>query len=156
MTGTPLRGPALAVAAITHIAHNPDTWDQNDWRCRTSMCLAGHIAELSGGRWLAHWDPDRSGWYVGSERLDFFREALPYGPLAYLHAEPDDSPDHIRRYEDIPVVSVPDRANRLLGRTDHGLFDADLDLYMLWYMIGELWPEEVPDGPLPGPPPPLS
>jgi hypothetical protein len=48
-----LRGLDLLDAAIDHIEKHPETWDQTTWRCRTGMCLAGHIAILAGGRWAA-------------------------------------------------------------------------------------------------------
>jgi hypothetical protein len=53
---TELRGLPLLDAAIDHIEKHPEEWDQSQWRCKTGMCLAGHIVILAGGKW-AH--PER-------------------------------------------------------------------------------------------------
>ena len=37
--------------AIEQIRLHPETWKQGEWRCRTGMCLAGHIVEQNGDQW---------------------------------------------------------------------------------------------------------
>lgn len=46
-----LRGLDLLDVALDHIEANPQTWYQRDWRCSTGMCLAGHLADMTGGQW---------------------------------------------------------------------------------------------------------
>lgn len=50
---TALRGLDLLDAAIARIEADPSSWDQDDWRCSTGICLAGHVAEIAGGEWAA-------------------------------------------------------------------------------------------------------
>lgn len=48
------KGLALLDAALTYIEHHPDEWDQGNWHCGTTACLAGHIAvTIAGGRWYS-------------------------------------------------------------------------------------------------------
>ncbi|MGW3819550.1 hypothetical protein [Streptomyces sp. NPDC005046] len=37
--------------AIEQIALHPETWQQDEWRCGTGMCLAEHIVEQNGDQW---------------------------------------------------------------------------------------------------------
>lgn len=41
----------LLTTAIEHIIDNPRDYEQGAWRCGTARCVAGWIAELSGGEW---------------------------------------------------------------------------------------------------------
>lgn len=41
----------LLTQAIEHIIDNPLDYEQGAWRCGTARCVAGWIAELSGGEW---------------------------------------------------------------------------------------------------------
>jgi hypothetical protein len=40
-------GVDLAVAALAQIEMHPETWNQQQWRCDTGMCLAGWMGQLS-------------------------------------------------------------------------------------------------------------
>jgi hypothetical protein len=37
--------------ALAQIDAHPDEWDQNNWHCGTSMCLAGWVGTVTGARW---------------------------------------------------------------------------------------------------------
>lgn len=37
--------------AVDHVKAHPEEWDQDEYRCGTGMCIAGHGAERAGGRW---------------------------------------------------------------------------------------------------------
>jgi len=37
---------------LNHIKTNPETWNQESWRCGTTFCFAGHTAVLGG------WSPE--------------------------------------------------------------------------------------------------
>lgn len=96
---TQLRGLALLDAAIAHIEANPQTWEQDDFRCGSGMCVGGWICELAGGAWLT---PQANGilsWY--------------------LEAEPTDPPGTVRDVmldgKRVPAVMAYDRARRLIG-----------------------------------------
>jgi hypothetical protein len=90
---TGLRGLAALDDAIAAIEADPRNWTQRWWRCKSGMCLAGHLAVRSGGTW-AH--GPRS----------------PYGTcLVPLPGEIVTMKDHRSQ----PVVHVQDRAGRILG-----------------------------------------
>lgn len=46
---TELRGTELLRAVVNHIISHPETWDQSQWHCGTTHCVAGH-AQIMGGR----------------------------------------------------------------------------------------------------------
>ncbi len=46
-TPKPLRGPALAVAAMNQIIRHPETWMQSYWDCGSSHCFGGWCIALS-------------------------------------------------------------------------------------------------------------
>ena len=115
-----LRGLDLLDAAIDHIEKHPETWDQTTWRCRTGMCLAGHIAILAGGRWAA-------------------------ATGCHLVREPGEPADP---YLSLESVRVSCRAERLIGarildgdeddEDDRDLFDANNTLDDIKAMRDEL------------------
>ena len=78
--------------ALAHITAHPEQWVQEEYRCGTGMCFAGHTAVLAGGRWL----------YPGHPRSDL------------LVAEPGDPEEDIWD----ACISAHDRARRLLGLTE--------------------------------------
>lgn len=45
--------PAL-IRVLEHIIANPESWSQTTWRCGTTRCVAGWIAELAGHEWVAY------------------------------------------------------------------------------------------------------
>jgi hypothetical protein len=45
----PLRGKELLIAVVDQITKHPETWDQTQWHCGTSHCVAGW-AQIMGGR----------------------------------------------------------------------------------------------------------
>ncbi|MFI6909757.1 hypothetical protein ACIBKY_51440 [Nonomuraea sp. NPDC050394] len=124
-----LQGGHLAWAVITFMRTLPDpgslnpgeiTHHQCDWRCSTSMCLAGWVCQLTGGHWAG-----QPGTSVG----------------AFVVAVEDDPADAVRLLSDLdrsvssaqPVVHAAVRAARLLGlptddATELDLFAGDLDL----------------------------
>lgn len=104
-----LRGLDLLDAAIDHIERHPETWRQDEYRCRSGMCLAGWIGELAGGTWAAplgdHWDE--------------WMRAGPEDP------ERDVQPDETQGL----VIHVAERAERLIGVSryvDDDLYGRDL------------------------------
>lgn len=98
-TDTGLRGLALLDAAIAQIEQHPETWRQSALRCETGMCVAGHGADLAGGRWATGRSDDFAG---------------------YLLPEEDDPPGDVWDYPflDGPLVAAWNRAKRLMGLTD--------------------------------------
>jgi hypothetical protein len=100
-----LRGLDLLDAAISQIEDHPETWHQGEWRCKSGMCLAGHIATLAGAEWLFSEDDLR------------LAVAAPYWQhREMVAAEPGDEPwdlgDGVVVRKGIPVMF---RAQRLLG-----------------------------------------
>lgn len=47
----------LLIEAIEFIIDHPDQYDQTQWRCGSTRCVAGWIAELSGGTWQGEAGP---------------------------------------------------------------------------------------------------
>jgi hypothetical protein len=45
----------LLTQAIEYIIDHPDKYDQSQWRCESTRCVAGWIAEFSGGTWYANY-----------------------------------------------------------------------------------------------------
>lgn len=80
----------LLMMAIEHIIQYPETYNQTDWRCGTQRCLAGWIAQLSGGVWegetgdsiWAYGVPHLPEFLGGSE--DIAIQALRLDPSVYL------------------------------------------------------------------------
>lgn len=98
-----LRGLALLDAVIEHIEKHPETWNQEHYRCKTGMCVAGWACEMTGGRWIEGPDHD-----LGD----------------VLVPEPYDSPSSICTYADgRQGVEAPDRAATLLGGSPWSLSD---------------------------------
>lgn len=97
-----LRGLPLLDAVIAQIEANPQTWTQKSYRCRTGMCVAGWVCEMTGGRWLHTLEESRY--------------------LSLLEPVDGDSPDDISDGQ----VHAAERAARLLGLdedTADNLFD---------------------------------
>ena len=102
-------GLKLLDAALTYIEFHPKEWNQRVYRCKTGMCLAGHIALTMAGGVLA--DPR----LPESDSL-----------LAVLS---DDKDFVYRDYRRREVISIADRARALLGAAYvPGMFDASNNL----------------------------
>lgn len=43
----------LLDAALAAIDADPQSWNQDYWRCSTGMCLAAHAATVAGAKWIA-------------------------------------------------------------------------------------------------------
>lgn len=74
-----LRGLALLDAVIEHIGGHPETWNQDDYRCGSGLCVAGLAAEMAGGRWAADPDDVAAAWLL-AEGDDPPGDVLPVGP----------------------------------------------------------------------------
>jgi hypothetical protein len=48
----------LAYRVLDHITAHPETWNQEEWRCRSGQCFAGWAALMSGWQWNYPNDPD--------------------------------------------------------------------------------------------------
>lgn len=90
---TDLRGLPLLDYAIDWITQHPETWVQETYRCKSGMCLAGWICELTGATWVA-----------GYSRNDELSECV--------IAEPDDN------LPGMSAIHCSDRAARLIGHPD--------------------------------------
>lgn len=44
----------LLTEAIEYIIDHPTEYSQSSWRCGSTRCVAGWIAQLSGGQWADH------------------------------------------------------------------------------------------------------
>ncbi|MFI6485262.1 hypothetical protein ACIBH1_45640 [Nonomuraea sp. NPDC050663] len=86
-------------------------------RCRTSLCLAGTVCDLNGGRWLFTIDPLGHPLIAGAPASYF---DLDHEAESYLLAEPDDNPLAIRDRSGHRVITAHNRASRLLGLDDDG------------------------------------
>jgi hypothetical protein len=49
---TTLRGLDALEDAIAAVAAAPETLRSEWWRCGSGMCIAGHLCDRNGGRWL--------------------------------------------------------------------------------------------------------
>jgi hypothetical protein len=47
----------LLDGALARIDANPTSWDQQEWRCGTYKCLAGHAADQAGAVWARQYNP---------------------------------------------------------------------------------------------------
>lgn len=65
----PLRGRALALAALDYIERHPEEWNQRIFRCRTGCCFAGHVMLLGGAKWL---NPVEESQFAQSESVVYF------------------------------------------------------------------------------------
>jgi hypothetical protein len=50
---------ALAEEALGRIIADPNAHRQEEWRCETGMCFAGHAAQAAGFKWV---NPRPTGW----------------------------------------------------------------------------------------------
>jgi hypothetical protein len=122
-----LRGLALLDLAIHNIEVDPGSWAQDHYRCRSGMCIAGHICTLAGGRWYGPADGPAPVFLLPEPGDEAFRKAYSLAAGA--------------QYFDSGAFTGPRgtthaylRALRLLGTFDDlGLFDAlnDLDDIMV-------------------------
>lgn len=104
-------GLKLLDAALTYIEFHPSEWDQRVYRCRTGMCLAGHIAITMAGGKLA--DPRISD-------------------SDTLLAEAIDKYTTYFDYKHRKVTAIADRARLLLGDAYvPGMFNAENSLSQL-------------------------
>lgn len=55
----------LLVKTLAFIKANPETWDQGDWVCGTTMCFAGHACVLNGDKLITDPDDDWQGCVQG-------------------------------------------------------------------------------------------
>jgi hypothetical protein len=111
---TELRGLALLDLAIAQIEAHPETWNQQVYRCKTGMCVAGWAAQLAGGQWLN--GPESYGKDADNDALI---------------AEPYDRPGDIYLLGGASVVDADSRARLLIGLSSDeadALFEADLTL----------------------------
>lgn len=104
---------------LEHVESHPEEWTQDIWLCRTSACFAGHAVLIDGGKW-------------GETENSVF-----------VRAEPEDDPADVRTpiAGEGPMVTVPERARRILGigYTDsRRLFDSDNTLDDLRRIVAEL------------------
>lgn len=96
---TELRGLALLDAAIARTEAHPETWNQEDYRCETGMCVAGHACEIAGRKWATPAsDPLWSDCLIAE---DYDPRALTF-PIRLGDAE-------------VRVVTAADCAARLIG-----------------------------------------
>jgi hypothetical protein len=71
---------------VAHIEAHPETWNQSEWHCGTTHCLAGHAQIISGKK------PDEdSVWpdakkFLGLKRVESQYLFRPWRTLADFHA----------------------------------------------------------------------
>lgn len=99
VTPVELRGLPLLDLVISQIELSPDSWNQEEWRCETGMCVAGWTSHLAGGQWA--YPADGAG-------------------ASYLLSETDDVGDDVEvmargTSRERTVIAASDRAMRLLG-----------------------------------------
>ena len=122
--GMGLRGLALLNAVIAQIEAHPETWDQEEWRCETGMCVAGWMCELGGGTWLTG----------------------PYDVHSALLVIEDSDANNARTKElsdGREGIYADERARRLLGADPGGLFDPDNSLSDIKAIRDELYAEAI-------------
>jgi hypothetical protein len=115
-----LRGLDLLDAVIAQIEAHPETWNQDEWRCESGMCVAGWVAEMAGGQWLTS-DPGAMG---SAPSVHFLRRWA-------LIATPEDDTEFVRVIDGTGVIQAGNRASRLLGLTQDqadDLFSEENDL----------------------------
>lgn len=109
-----LDGPDLEALdeALAYIQAHPEQWNQDTWRCSTSMCLAGWVGELGGATWLTDHDgrtPDggevltADGLGLGLTAHDLVKAVGETAVISWLDAEVRDA------------VGVAEWARRRLG-----------------------------------------
>jgi len=108
----------LAHIETLPIAEGPDSWDQEDYRCKTGMCFAGHTAVLNGGIWA---EPERF--------------------TSWLVAVPTDDPRYVYQRDGRSVIKAAARAQQILGLdgvSASWLFEAGNTLDDLRRIVAEL------------------
>jgi len=111
---------------LEHIEAHPEEWNQEYWRCGTTMCFAGTACHLDGGEWVtesAQSTQDLDGLHNGEfvMRRDGEERDQRWGHEAYVHCAT--------------------RAQRVLGITPGAadkLFDEENTLDDLRRLVGEL------------------
>ncbi|RJL21042.1 hypothetical protein [Bailinhaonella thermotolerans] len=119
MTGTPLRGHALALAALEAIREDPGGFDPTSWRCGSTMCFGGWAATLAGGRWLV--TPDEDGDLRLLPNGEYASGASFYAQHLLLADSEIDPERYITSEYGYRVIHVGERAAITLG------LDPDLD-----------------------------
>lgn len=122
--GEPMPNVPLLTKTLDHVENHPEELDSRIWLCGTIGCFAGHASLIDGGQ------------SVGTE----------YGG-DLLHAVPDDDPADVMLIDGAWVVSVRNRARRILGlsRADaKRLFKGSNTLDDLRRIVGELCEGETP------------
>ena len=96
----------LFIKVFARIETDPKSWNQEKWRtntqCGTSMCFAGHAADISGGRWTNDFGWTQSHLYATFEEIEqgiaieeFVNERIEH------------------------IIFVSERARRILGITEY-------------------------------------
>lgn len=123
--GEPMPNVPLLTKTLDHVVAHPEELDSRIWLCGTTGCFAGHASLIDGGRSVQIEDG--------------------YGAL--LHAVPEDDPADVLVIGGTGVVSVRNRARRILGlsRPDaKRLFKGSNTLDDLRRIVGELCEGETP------------
>ncbi len=127
------------------------TWKQDEWRCASGMCFAGHAVDMAGWRWvLEDW--------LAKDAQSVARKALP-AVMIYVIAPdfvPDDLTDTPERawghhltpecgLAGVRVMSAAQAADYLLSAeagvdavSEHGLFEANNSLHRLERIIEDI------------------
>jgi hypothetical protein len=110
---TGLRGLDLLDAAIAQIEAHPETWKQGEWRCATGMCVAGWIAQLGGGKWIApaesaladglvpEPDDDQADLYMTGTGIRYVTAAYRAARLIGVSTDMDEALDNPSDYRDL-------------------------------------------------------
>lgn len=122
--GEPVPNAPLLWKTLDHVVAHPEELDSRIWLCGTTGCFAGHASLIDGGQLLA-----------GREYA------------VVLRAVPEDDPADVMLIDGTRVVSVRNRARRILGlsRPDASrLFKGSNTLDDLRRIVGELCEDETP------------
>lgn len=84
----------LLLKTLEHIENHPEEWLQEEWRCGTTACYAGHAGLIDGGEW-APWN----------------------GTVAML-ARDDDPQDRVTVLDGTAIIHIEHRAQHALGLTE--------------------------------------
>lgn len=109
-TNAPVINIALLRKVMEHIENHPEEWQQSVWRtdqdnrCGTAMCFAGHAAHIGGCEWA-----DQVMGFVSEHVIanEADREWVEQCALATIETR-----------KGVPMIHAAFRAQRLLGLTD--------------------------------------
>lgn len=100
----------LLITTLEQIKRHPEDHDQENWRCGTSSCFAGHAAILAGAQWATGPDAHSAQLPPGAIRLDPDDDT----DMQAQHVYSDDvtwiAPDGTRMYQHVSAY-----ARRVLG-----------------------------------------